>query len=759
MREIKRVLLAPKLWGVLALLLAISIVLSVAQDTHSRGFYPVYQSALQELKEMQVSDAQAQVTEELEQIQDILMLQMWQQEENPELKQWIYDSCAEAFGADFELRVAQGEFDLSEDALQQNLLRQEALREIQPQLTHLAEYPAYLAQVQANVKQMQALSIFNGGDPFAMRNIEKTGKDFPQTVELQLGNDVALTSLLTDELGGYLLMLYTLFITLQFLAERKRGLWSMVHTASEGRGRLARKRAVSLLLGVALGTIVLLGGKLLYGMIVSGSLGDLNRNVQSLAIFSDFPWVMPIWVFLLGYFVLKILGMWLVGLTIWAIMQSINYVPLAIGTAVGVLAAEYALFRFIPDSFSIVFLRYVNLLALVDVPKVALNYLNLNIFGYPVQGFLLSLCLLVPALGLLFGLNVYLAERKKPVTRQNSIIALFDRCRRPVSRAAGRLRLLGMELYKLLWLQKGILVLLAFACFALFFLEVPWPDTELYDTELAAVSAQMQGEITEQTLEQIDSKIEEYSQWEPSEAISRQLDILARLRQKVTDSLEAEDGQWLIVQASPAALMGKNYNNYQRQNALIMLLTLVLLLSGVFAQEKQSDFRQLLHGTPRGNGILWRKKLVSVLLLTGTVWLVFELCELKLIQDTYGAFALEAPLQSFDVFADFSGKFTLGVGIAIFLLLRLLAMLIAAGVIMLLSALCKRSNFAMLLACAVLVLPACLSYMGIELFDSLSLSKLFSPLEASPGAYLCGLLAAGASVFASRYCWRNTKTG
>ena len=729
MREAKRVLLAPKLWGLLALLLALNCMLLVTQDTHMDGFYAAYQAALPEFSALPPEEAELQAEQELAQLQELGLLHMFRDEENPEIKALIRKDCADAFGADFEARLEAGEFDLSDAAMQENYKRQEVLQMLLAQLAHLREYPAYLEQVQANVRQMSALLLFNREGSFSARNIEKTGRDFPETVDLRLGNDFAVTMLVTDELGGYSLLIVTLFLVLQFLEERKRGLWSLVYGAPEGRARLAGKRLVLLLAGVTLGTLVLLGGKLAFGAVIYGGLGDLTRNVQSLAAFADFPWVMPVWEALLGYFLLKILDMWLVGLAIWAILQAINHLPLAIGAAGAVLAAEYTLFQAIPDCYGIVFLRYVNLFALVDVPKIALHYLNLNCFGRPVQGFLLSLGLIPPLLGLLLAANLLLAERKKPVSRQNSLLILFDRLRIPFSNVVGRLRLLGYELYKLLWLQKGILVLLAVAWFSFFALEAPYPDTQLYDTELAGLSASMEGQITEDTLAGIDERNAEYSAWEPSEAVLRQLEILDRLREKASASLAANDGLWLINQAPFAALMGKNVGNYQRQNAVVLLLALVLLLSGTYAQEPENRMSQLLRGVSRGRGILQRKKLAAAFLLTALVWLIFEAGELHCLIEAYGNPALPAPLQSFDPFASLPFRTTLGVGVAAYLLLRLLAMCAASSIVLLLSRFCKRTNAAILLGCAVLVLPACLSYMGITAFDTFSFSKLLSPLE------------------------------
>ena len=750
MREGRRVLLAPPLWGLLILLLLFNLMLALTQDWRTKDFYREYQSTLRTYRALSVDEAIARGEAERETLNALGTLEWYQSTDDAELKSILREELVSSYGADFAQRILSG---VTPQIQMQPGQYMEILDVLLAQLTHLRDYPAYLIQVQNNVETMKALAIFNKESGFSARNIEKTGRDFPTSVELRLDTDFAVTALVTDSLGSYSLLVFTLFLTLQFLVERKRGLWNLVHGTPAGRQRLAVRRGGLLLLGVTVGALVLLGSKLIFYAIHCGGLGSLARNVQSLAVFDDFPWVMPVWGFLIGFFLLKILGLWLVGMAVWAILQSVNHLPLALCAAGVILAGEYALYRFIPDSYTIVFLRFVNLFALVDVAAVALHYLNLNFFGWPVQGFLLTVSLIPPVLGLLYGANVLLAARKKPVSRQNSLLALAERIRVPFSRFVSRLRLFGLELYKLLWLQKGLLIILLVGVFSFGVQELQWPDDDLYERELAGYSASMQGPITEQTLRELDEKIGVYSAYPPSEQILRQLQNLQQLREICADSLEKQDGRWLIDPEPYASLMGfhgESGQSCQRQIAVVLLLALVLVLHGVFSQEHQSRVTQLLQGTPRGRAVLWRQKLAVTLLVTVLIWLVFEAGELFRLHRQYGALALAASVQSFDYFAELTCRMSLGAAAAVYLLLRLLAMLTAAGVILLISSCCRQNNLSLLASCAVLVLPACLSYMRINLLDGISLNQLFSPLEASALGYAAAMGVGLACVLFSR---------
>ena len=753
-------LLAPRLWGLLALLLMFNLVLAVTQDEHEAGFYDDYCSALREFQTMEPDAALARIQDEQDLIHAMRSIQFMREIDDPEWAEYFWEDLINSYGEDYTFEILR---ELSPHVRVNSYRRSDVLSSLEQQLEHLQSYPAYLIQVQNNVERNKALSIFNKEGSFASRNNEKTGADFPKEVELRLDSDLALTAFVKDVLGGYSLLVFTLYLTLQFLLERKRGLWSLIHGAPDGRGRLAVKRAFLLLLGVALGTLLLLGGKLLFFALRCGGLGDLSRNVQSLAVFDDFPWVMPVWTFLLGYFLLKILGMWLLGLAVWAILQSVNYLPLALCTAGVALAAEFAMFTFIRDSFVMVVFRYVNLFALVDVPKVSLHYLNLNFFGWPVQGFLLSVFLIPPMVGLLFWLNVLLASRKKPVSRQNSLLKLVDGIRVPFSRAVSRLRLFGMELFKLLWLQKGLLILLLVAVYSFGVLEPQYPDDDLYDSDLAAYEASMQGPITPELLAEVDSRIATYSSYQASETVQTQLGILRQLREKCAQSLAAKDGHWLIDPVPYVALISTPTDVhpifYQREVAVVLLLALTLLLHSAFSQEQQSRVSQLLQGTPRGGAVLWRKKLGAALLLTVLVWLLFEAGELYQIVDKYGELVLSAPIRSLECFAAWPESFSLGTGILIYLLLRLLAMVAATSIILLISCYSRQNNLSLLLCCAVLVLPACLSYMRMGLLDAISLTLLFSPMEPQRIGFLVAAVLFCVTLLLSYCCWMGRSRG
>lgn len=741
MNEWKRVLLSRSAAALAALLALLNVFFQIAENPYAPGFAGSYAAELERYDALEPAQAASEVEQSLEEVNQEVLLHLWHNEDTGPLRDALEEQCRQNYGGGFESAVAA--MDFSEAEYQELLLRQSALQVIREQLDYLTAYPDYLDTVHSNARQMAGLKIFSHADSFSQRNIARTDEVFPDSGEiaLSLDRDVALSHFVEDALPSYSLFVWMLAVVLRLLQERKSGLWSLIHGGARGRIRLGVRR-VFLLLGAALiGTVLILGSTLLTASALYGGLGDLGRSVQSCRLFQAFPEQMPVGTFLLLYAAVKVLGIWLVGLILWALLQSPGHLPLALTGAAVFLTAEFALFTFLPDSYTLAVLRYVNVFALIDTAPVLLTYLNLNLFGWPVRGSSLTLAL-VPVLAALFGaVCVLLQAKKKPVAKQNRMIALIQRCQIPFSRMSSRLGLLGSELRKVFWSQKGLVVLAALLLWLGWGMSTPPADIELYDTALAAVAADYEGPVTEETLSAIDRSLEELRGWADSTLVNQQTAALEALREIAEDSLSAGDGRWLMNPAPYLAIMNQNQNNDQRINALVSMLAILLLAAGIFPYERQQQILALLQASPCGRRRLWRCKTGMALGLTGMLWLLTTLRTLWLTVERYGSLStLEAPLRSLEYFWDAPAPLSVGMGLALYFLLRLTAMLAFTCAVLGLSCVGKTVNQSILLCCAVLLLPVCLEVMGFPFIGRLSFARVFSPLEASWTDYAPALL-------------------
>ena len=714
MRELRRTVLSLPLLGLLVVLAVLNCFL-LAVEQRKTGF-PASDYSRVYIEEITARQAESpeQALAKLDALQEedrkLNTLISYRQTEDERIRDILREQCAALWGPEFETIP----LDIEDDFF----LRVEVRRQIRAQVEYLLEYPAYLKTVHSNAKTMASLSFFQSEDGFTQDNIRHTDEDYPQTAELHLDRDMALEALLSTRVPGWSLVIYMAALALSFVAERKRGLWALLYGTAGGRSRLALRRVAVLLAGAAFGTVVIFGTCLLTASSLYGGLGDLSRNVQSMAGFRGLPELMSVRVFLLLDLLWRVLGAWLLGLILWAALQAIANLQIAMLFTGILLASAFAAFTLIPDSFTIVILRYINPFALVEVPRVFLRYLNINLFGNAVRGSYLTVVLLLPFLGLSIVACVLLQARKRPVGSSWLRMPRFSALRQLGMRALGRMGLLRLELHKLLIQQRGLLTLVAFCLWLGVWLEAPSVDVELYDTRTAVYEIRLEGVITEETRTALAKIVESTSDGET-------LAALERLTERVDESLDQSDGRWLVNPVPWAALLNHSKSSKQRTDGLLLLLFLIMALSGIFAYENQSGMYYL----HRGDRRLLRRKLGLAALSVCCLWLLYSLRQICLITKTYAPFSgMSAPAFSLPCFSELPHWLPLwAVGFGC-LLLRLLSMLAAASIIQLISVYAKSQNQALLSSSAVLLIPAALSTVGIESFTLLTPLDLLSPL-------------------------------
>lgn len=716
MNEFRRVFCSLRCWTLLLMLLLVSVFLMINGDTHSTGFYKVYQKEL--------ASFEGRPTDEILE----------------------------------NLRKTEESLRAETDPSQGPDLRLEAVSALIGQLEYMTYYQDYLDTVHRNAEEMSSMSIFHDDeDPFEQRNIEKTDRDFPKTVALSLGNDYAVEHLITDKYAGYALLVFLMFVVLSFLEERKTGLWSLVHGARNGRIVLCMKRIGILAAASLLGTLVLFGGYLAVACLYFGSPGDLSRVVQGMQSFQHFPFVIRTDAFLAIFLLTKAAGMWLVSLLVFALMQAVRNHALAVSLTAVFLGIEYVTFRFIPDSFKLVYFRYLNVFAFVDMERVLLIYLNLNLFGIPVSGFVLTLFLAPFCLLLAITANMLFAAKKKPFSRENPLLRVAEVIRKPVSSLVSRLHSFGFELYKILISRGGIVVLAFLFLYVLNVQQTPQPDFRLYDTDKAGFALSMQKPYSESLKEELEERISYYAGWKDQAAAQKPLDALRGALQDTEESLEKQDGRWFLNPAPYIALIYPLNTTASGTNALVLFLAVILLLSPLFSNELQNGMQPLLHASPSGRKrFIWRKSAAAVL-VTLLAFIIIQGRELLLIRETYGKWALQAPAASINIFDALPSFVTLGSLSAFFILLRLLTVLSVSGIICLISMIAKQNRASVLYGIAFLALPQALYCMGVEMFGWISFGRGWLPYSCSPLWLILSIVFGIAAFIMTGVLWLRKK--
>lgn len=592
-------------------------------------------------------------------------------------------------------------------------------QELRSSYSYLLDYDDYLRRIRTDARKLQGVSLFSDPDSPAYKNTVKTASDFAamEGVSVTPGHDRAVTEFFSDRWGDYSILILMGLVCALLLAERKEGLWSLVHAAPGGRRGLALRRIGILFAASWLGTVAILGSKILLCGGLFHGLGEWGRTLQSIPMFQNVPTPMTVGEFWLLYLAVKAMGTFWISLVLWSLLSAVANPALALGASGIALAGEYAL-TFLPSGSRLVMLRYVNLFSYVDYCKVFPRYLNLPVLGTLISGNDLVLWMLIPLCILFSGVVLWIAETKKPISAPNPLLSIpLAMGKRWNYALAG-----GGELCKLLIKRRGILLLMLLG--VLVWKADPPPRPEIpWDPYIRYYQEVYTGEVTMETLQTIETAMSEAV--DDNHAMGLSL-VLSQAR-------ELPKGGWLLPSTPYDAVFSNNLGNYHRSTALLALLFLVLLLASVASQERQFDMMPLLRCTSGGRKKLFGKKQCLIFGISAAVWLLVYGGEMIKTVDTYGAFrGLQAPAFSI---LPIEWTMPLWTVLGLYYVWKLMVLIAAGELCYLLSSCCKRNRDALLLCTVTLILPAALAAVGSAVGEYLSLLLPLSAVELPMGIH------------------------
>lgn len=664
------------------------------------------------------------------------------------------------------------------------------------QAEYLNDYPEWLDSIQKNKDSMLSFSIFSDPNSFSGRNILKTSGEFEnlQGVELTLGENGGVESLLSFPLTDYFLLIVLLIVSISFLEERKKGLWNVVHAASGGRLCLALKRTAILFFTSVFGVLLLYGTNLIIGFSIYGGYDSLNRSLQSVELLGGLPLLSTIGQFLIQWFILRIGTAFFISVLLWLLLTAVNNVKYTILITGGILALEYGLYTFLPVQSGLNLFKYFNLFTYISMSDLYTNYLNIDLFGYPFGICRISQIALLPLCVLLGTACIVINCYKKPAAGKDLLGRFAMKLNGITDKVLGHLRLFGFEIYKAVWIQKGIIVIAILLYLATgFSYTAPVPVHNAAEGAARQYTEELAGEITEDTLNRIESIQAELNQtisdyetakiaYENDEMEYPQLDIYAReasaaqikseglniVRDRVSEIREQAQKNgfvpYLIVETPLESVYGNMAESNSQSAAMLSLLILGLLLAGSMTYEKQSGMTELAASAVRGRGTLLASKILLAAGCATLVWAVVYGSELRAFLMICDTNTMSASVSNLTLLEGLPITCKISTALIFLYGFRLLVLFCAAMLTLFVSSCMKRMEAAYIAVFAVMLLPSLLySYMGFAPMKYLSLSVPIStmPLLQSKSAIpdiciviVCSIALIGISAYVLRRKFR-----
>lgn len=607
------------------------------------------------------------------------------------------------------------------------------LKDVLAEVESCAKYEDYLTGIDETARKMTGISLFADPDSFSYKNIAKTPEDFAHLKgsELEIapskGVEMATGFLATDLIG--LIMIMTVVVTI-VTREKELNQIALSRTTFKGRASLGIAKLFTCFTAAFIAEILLYAVNFAVSYFTYG-FGDLSRQIQSVYDFNGSDLKISV----LEYFILFLIA----KLAVYCVFAGLIYLVTVIsntavkvyGILVVTIAAEAVLYYTISSASYLCPLKYVNILAYANTKDLFSSYLNLNLFGKPVNYmavFSISIAVMLVAFSVIAVL-IFSKQRVLKSRTKKFSLAKF-------SIFKGRTtNLFLQECYKIFIGGKALLILIVFAA-ATFLAYEPIRESfssadEVYYKQYML---KYEGGYTADKQKMIDEEERKFTEAQTNMAeelantdgdgifiMMKYQEILApqfAFEQVKThaDYLKSTDNGEFVYDSGYKLLTGdESAGNKDLTLGLTAMAMVICCLVYVYSAEYQTGANVLLKTSARGRGETFIIKFAIGMIIVTVIYVLTYAPYFYNVLNAYGTRGIDAPICSLETFADRDMSIK---GYLILISIgRYIALVCAMLIIYFLSVRLKSVISTFLAGTAVLVLPILLSLLGIGLFD------------------------------------------
>lgn len=580
----------------------------------------------------------------------------------------------------------------------------------------IAAYDDYLASVDRKADEIAILQRFVDDGGYAAENAERTRGVYRklQGITPEAQDPMPLLNVTDNDVTNYLAVIMVFIISLGLVFyEKNEGQLGLLRTTLNGRRKLMAAKVAAMFLSALFVVVSLYAVNAVVGRCVFGTI-DYGRPLQSIYVYMKSPFRMSIGGFLGTWFAAKLLTLFLLG-TFFMLMGAVfnNIIFVFVSSAAAVLA-EVLLHAGISGTHFLAFFKYVNIAHGIKTGGLFADYVNLNLFGTPVNTFFLYWGVwAIAAAAVTFSVVNRLGATHE--TRAASA--------KKTKAGGGRechTNLFLHESYKLLFPGKCLIVLVLACAITAWWNpaakvqfdridEVYYKDYmdrfygALDDANRERIGAE-QAKF-DRLAEDIAADYEKgrsalYIDVKYRDELSRQ-DAFEMVRNHV-EYLDAVDGGWLFFDKGYGILTdGAQPQNRDVMQAFVYVILLIAMTFGIFGPDHRNSEVRILRSTYRGRGKLGRLKCVLGVACTLAAFALVYLVHVFNILGAYGTGGIHAPAASIENLAHIPENISVLQYLLIILLMRIVAGFAIVAAVFLLFRLLK-NNITVIIACIVL---------------------------------------------------------
>lgn len=641
---------------------------------------------------------------------------------------------------------------------------------LEQQKEYVDSYGDYVSGIVNRADQMSSISVFANEDSFSNRNMEKTKAAFEKMIKVspEIGDFRGLSSVVEFDMAHYVVLLFSVLVVWNFFEDEKKGLKCICYATPDGRGFLCVRRIGTLATGISIFVSLLYGILFAIGWGKYGTWDNLFAPVQSAPEFKDCIFNCSVWEYLLGFVLIKIYMAIGVALFIWMMLSIFRSQVLSAGLLVIVVSMEAVLTIVLSEQSPLVALKYVNVFRVIQPEDLLYSYQNYNLNNRPVNCFR-TLLGVAGILGIVSAvICIWIGIHRKPFHNRSRLemflIGIGQKLRTGYHVVVARLGAVGLELYKILVVQKGIFFLLIWGY--LVFASVDTSPVqylgnsafmrEIYNEYSGPLDGRLEAYIEEQqeflekedvayeeavaayksgaiTQEEFEGKSGYYSSLLPLrncvENISNQVEYLKNLEdEKGITGWIVDNRGYKFILTDDGIFTDAGFEPQQKR-ALFCVVVVIFLFAGIFSYDKSCELDKLIRSTQEGRQSLFFRKMGIILGLTAFVVIGAYGLELYEIERVYSFPGLDAPVQSLFAMKDFPFEISI---LTFMILLEMIHLVMLFALVMVAVAISMKFGGlkGMIISLFVLCGPEAVKMLGMDWADRISLVQPFIYVEA-----------------------------
>lgn len=577
-----------------------------------------------------------------------------------------------------------------------------------------------------NAQKKLGYSLFQNENSYFYRNTNKYINDINKVINIDVrpANTTAIEELIEYDFVTMAMAAFMIIIVMTLLQEEINGVKKIVRASANGRIGLVLKRVAIIALLSAITSLVINFIIFVILLVRFGGFMDIIVPIQSVPQLALFPLRISILEFFYLYCGVCAITEFAVGLLVYSIMQLIGTNKLGLSIILAIAVIEYVLYLYVPASSRFNFLKYVNLIFLF-LPGKSVMYENWgnDVYVTDVYNSATILALIIIVIGLVTNIILYVYKYEHKESK------LYSMLQRRLQIILTRMNSFGLELYKVLILQLGIIIILAFFMLldnAKISRGIDTTQMNYYVEKFyESYEWQKPTSSSDTFIKQLEVK---YEEMQTQSVMKEQMNILSRAlmqlkcQSEYLRKMESEGVSAVFINNEVYdELFGNRLYNNQANINLLCIISIVFSVGGIFAYERKYNMMMVCNSYSNRN-IIYRNKMFVTIFISIVIWIISVVKNWININEIYQLNYLDAPLKSLPQFEKFVFEPSIA-GYLIFIQFYRLFCIVAVAIIVYFISI-KLEYSQSIIAATIVLLPHLLSMLGIDIFSTVSIVNI-----------------------------------